>query len=162
MSDKPTKSILRFISADGMYNPGDVAGFRPDVAYNLVEVAKRAVWVGGLKPERDTSQAAEPRKAAIAPAPPQQPARTGLEKAAAKAAAAKQAAAEKAAAEKAGDNDGDGGNTDPVEIDIPEDWKEAHHNKRRGWASKIVGDVVASADDADRIIDEYLATKPQG
>ena len=162
MSDKPTKSILRFIRADGMYNPGDTAGFRPDVAYNLVEVAKRAVWIDGLKPQRDISQAAEPRKAAVAPAPPEQPARAGLEKALAEEAAAKQAAAEKEAAEKAAAENAGGDNGGTKSIDIPEDWKDQHHAKRRAWATQINGDTVKETEEADRIIADYLALQPQG
>ena len=64
-----------------------------------------------------------------------------------------------------GDHDGDGNvggsvaaavEPDAAGIEIPADWREAHHKKRKSIAKQITGNEPANTEDADRVIAAYL------
>ena len=64
-----------------------------------------------------------------------------------------------------GDHDGDGNvgggvpapsEPDAAAIEIPDDWKDAHHKKRKSLAKQITGNEPANTEDADRVIAAYL------
>lgn len=57
-----------------------------------------------------------------------------------------------------GDHDGDGevGGSVPSAIEVPADWREAHHKKRKAIAKQITGNEPVNTEDADRVIAAYL------
>lgn len=65
------------------------------------------------------------------------------------------------AIEKSGDGDGKAGEKPADTIEVPADWQNLHHSKRKALAKVISGSAVADLATADNVIAAYVeANKP--
>ena len=51
---------------------------------------------------------------------------------------------------------------EPAPLEIPADWREAHHKSRMKWARALSGAEVATAADANMILAAYMEPEPKG
>ncbi|WP_306049191.1 hypothetical protein [Oceaniradius stylonematis] len=112
------KTIVRFTKSNGAYNAGDLAGYSPERAKQLVDA--------GVAVYRD-QPVARPAPAPVEPAKDPEPF------------------------------------TLPEDIDttveLPADWREAHHSTRIGLATRIIKDRAESDDHAIQILTAYAKLK---